>query len=59
MMALTHVASFKLHETKHYLESKLLYTNGNFSFTFIVPKDIAYNYGNGKLSFYAANNGMH
>lgn len=27
--------------------------NGNFSFTFIVPKDISYQYGFGKLSYYA------
>jgi hypothetical protein len=28
-------------------------TDGEFSFTFIVPKDIAYNFGNGKISYYA------
>jgi len=27
--------------------------NGNFSFSFVVPKDIAYNYGAGKISYYA------
>ena len=27
--------------------------NGEFTHTFTVPKDIAYNYGNGKLSYYA------
>ena len=27
--------------------------NGGFSFTFIVPKDIYYNYGKGKISYYA------
>ena len=27
--------------------------NGTFSFSFIVPKDISYNYGNGKISYYA------
>lgn len=27
--------------------------NGEFSFVFIVPKDISYNFGNGKLSYYA------
>lgn len=27
--------------------------NGEFSFSFIVPKDIAYNYGAGKISYYA------
>ncbi len=30
-------------------------TNGKFSFSFIVPKDISYNYGYGKLSYYAHN----
>jgi len=29
--------------------------NGKFSFSFIVPKDIAYNYGFGKISYYAVN----
>ncbi|MFZ7146455.1 MAG: type IX secretion system sortase PorU [Bacteroidota bacterium] len=29
--------------------------NGDFSYTFYVPKDIAYQYGNGKLSYYAQN----
>ena len=27
--------------------------NGTFEFTFVVPKDIAYQYGNGKISLYA------
>ena len=27
--------------------------NGEFSFSFIVPKDINYDYGNGKISLYA------
>jgi len=30
-------------------------TDGKFSFTFIVPKDIAYQYGFGKISYYASN----
>lgn len=30
-------------------------TDGKFTFTFIVPKDIAYNYGTGKISYYAEN----
>lgn len=30
-------------------------TNGRFSFSFKVPKDINYQYGNGKLSLYAEN----
>ena len=29
-------------------------TNGKFSFTFVVPKDINYNFGNCKLSYYAS-----
>jgi len=29
--------------------------DGEFSFTFIVPKDISYNYGYGKISYYANN----
>ncbi len=29
--------------------------NGDFSYSFYVPKDIAYQYGNGKLSYYAQN----
>lgn len=42
-----------------YLQKNPLYrgkadvTEGSFSFTFIVPKDIAYNYGIGKISYYA------
>jgi len=28
-------------------------TNGNFSYSFIVPKDIMYNFGYGKISYYA------
>jgi hypothetical protein len=29
--------------------------NGKFSYSFIVPKDIGYQYGNGKISYYAEN----
>lgn len=29
--------------------------NGEFEFSFIVPRDIAYNFGNGKISYYASN----
>jgi len=28
-------------------------TNGEFSFSFVVPRDIAFNFGNAKLSYYA------
>lgn len=43
------------------LQKNILYkgiahvSNGEFEFTFIVPKDIAYKYGNGKISLYAEN----
>jgi len=43
------------------LQKNILYkgnvhaTNGEFSFTFVTPKDISYKYGFGKLSYYAAN----
>ena len=29
--------------------------NGDFSFTFLVPKDISYNFGKGRISYYAHN----
>ncbi|MEX1189500.1 MAG: type IX secretion system sortase PorU [Bacteroidia bacterium] len=31
-------------------------TNGKFSFTFVVPQDIQFNYGTGKISYYAKKN---
>lgn len=46
---------------KFYLRKNAVYkgkaevVNGTFSFSFIVPKDIAYNYGIGKISYYARN----
>ncbi|MBU2649962.1 MAG: type IX secretion system sortase PorU [Bacteroidetes bacterium] len=36
-------------------KGKASVNNGDFSFTFIVPKDIAYQYGFGKISYYASN----
>ena len=36
-------------------QGKLAVTDGQFSFSFIVPKDIAYNFGGGKISYYAMN----
>ncbi|MEI6456772.1 MAG: type IX secretion system sortase PorU, partial [bacterium] len=44
---------------KFYLRKNVVYkgkaevVNGSFSCTFIVPKDIAYNFGKGKISYYA------
>jgi hypothetical protein len=34
-------------------KGKSLVENGEFSFSFIVPKDIAYSYGTGKISYYS------
>lgn len=36
-------------------KGKASVTNGDFSFTFIVPKDINYQYGSGRISYYADN----
>ncbi len=36
-------------------KGKASVNNGSFEFSFIVPKDISYNFGYGKLSFYADN----
>ncbi len=37
-------------------KGKAQVTNGSFEFSFIVPKDIAYKYGVGKISYYARSN---
>jgi len=47
--------TFKLRDRILY-KGKATVSNGHFSIQFIVPKDISYNYDNGKLSFYAADN---
>ena len=39
-------------------KGKASVVNGLFSFTFIVPKDIALNYGRGKISYYAFNDAI-
>ena len=46
--------SFELQKNALY-KGKASVTNGEFQFTFIVPKDISYSYGAGKLSYYADN----
>jgi hypothetical protein len=49
-------------QVKFYLRKNPVYkgkaavVNGSFEFSFIVPKDIAYNYGVGKISYYARSN---
>jgi hypothetical protein len=37
-------------------KGKISVTNGDFSFTFVVPKDIAFNYGKGRISYYGLDN---
>ena len=46
------VTSFQA-QTNILFKGKVSATNGRFTFTFNVPKDINYQYGNGKLSLYA------
>jgi hypothetical protein len=46
------VRTFKLRKNVIY-KGQTEITDGTFSFTFIVPVDIAYNYGNGKISYFA------
>ena len=36
-----------------------LVTNGNFEFSFVVPRDIRIPVGNGRISFYAKRNQLH
>ena len=45
--------SFNLQKSVLY-KGKAEVKNGDFEFSFVVPKDIAYNYGLGKLSIYAS-----
>ena len=37
-------------------KGKASVSGGNFSFSFVVPKDIAYNFGSGRISYYAVSN---
>lgn len=46
------ILTFSLQKNAIY-RGKTKVVNGEFSFTFIVPKDIFYNYGLGKISYYA------
>lgn len=45
-------AEFKLFDRLLY-DGKILVKNGKFEFEFAVPKDIVYNYGFGKIQYYA------
>jgi Peptidase family C25 len=42
-------------QTSKLFKGKVSVQNGDFSFSFYVPKDISFNYGKGKLSYYAEN----
>lgn len=48
------VFSFKVRNSKLF-KGKASVKNGDFTFSFIVPKDIAYSYGSGRASYYAEN----
>jgi hypothetical protein len=50
----SNIANFSLQKNIMY-RGKASVTNGNFSFSFVVPKDISYTYGYGKISLYADN----
>lgn len=47
-------ASFSLYRNIIY-KGKVSVVNGDFTFSFIVPKDISYRFGPGKISYYAEN----
>ena len=40
---------------KRIFKGKATVVNGDFTFTFVVPKDISYSYGSGKISYYTEN----
>ncbi len=48
------VTTFTLQKNNIY-RGKATVVNGDFSFSFLVPKDINYNFGRGKISYYAHN----
>lgn len=47
------IATFYIQNSALY-RGKVSVTNGKFFFEFVVPKDIDYRYGHGKISYYAA-----
>ena len=48
------VFTFKARERRIF-KGKATVSNGDFTFTFVLPKDISYSYGSGKISYYAEN----
>jgi hypothetical protein len=51
------IYNFKLQNNIIY-KGKVRVVNGKFEFTLIIPKDISYNFGDGKISYYAADSSM-
>lgn len=51
------IYSFKLQKNIIY-KGKANVKNGKFEFTFVVPKDISYSFGHGKISYYASDSSM-
>ena len=51
------IDTFKIQKNIIY-RGKSVVTNGDFTFTFLVPKDISYSFGKGKISYYA-HTGVH
>ncbi len=47
----SHPADFSMRQSVLY-KGQVSVVDGNFSFSFMVPKDIAYSYGDGKISYY-------
>ena len=50
---LSSVQNFKMRKSIMY-RGKASVTNGEFTFSFVVPKDIDYSFGPGRISYYAA-----
>jgi hypothetical protein len=50
----SNITNFKLYKNILF-KGKASVTNGDFTFSFIVPKDIDYQYGAGRISYYADN----
>jgi hypothetical protein len=50
----SHITPFIIQKSILY-KGKVSVTDGDFSFSFVIPKDIAYNYGEGRISYYASN----
>ncbi len=54
----TSIATNFILQKNNIYKGKAEVINGDFTFSFLVPKDISYNFGRGKISYYA-HNGVH